>query len=101
MKILNFSFPALLTTYPYYFTLSAHEVRDAGKDKTGKPMSLKKIDSMIKFGFSEKVIKFEKNLCHTFDKSVVFCARNSVLVKKLTIQTFLAFKSHQNTFELF
>ena len=60
MKILNFSFPALLTTYPYYFTLSAHEVRDAGKDKTGKPMSLKKIDSMIKFGFSEKVIKFEK-----------------------------------------
>ena len=60
MKILNFSFPALLTTYPYYFTLSAHEVRDAGKDKTGKPMSLKKIDSMIKFGFSEKATKFEK-----------------------------------------
>ena len=38
----------------------------------------------IKFGFSEKATKFEKNLRRTFDKSVVFCARNSVLVKKLT-----------------
>ena len=38
----------------------------------------------IKFGFSEKAIKFEKNLRRTFDKSVVFCARNSVFVKKLT-----------------
>ena len=28
--------------------------------------------------------KIWKNLRHTFDKSVVFCARNSVLVKKLT-----------------
>ena len=38
----------------------------------------------VKFGFSEKATKFEKNLCHTFDKSIVFCAHNSVLVKKLT-----------------
>ena len=38
----------------------------------------------LKFGFSEKATKFEKNLCCTFDKSVVFCARNSALVKKLT-----------------
>ena len=28
--------------------------------------------------------KIWKNLCRTFDKSVVFCARNSVLVKKST-----------------
>ena len=39
---------------------------------------------MLKFGFSEKATKFEKNLCFTFDKRVVFCARNSVLVKKST-----------------
>ena len=37
----------------------------------------------LKFVFSEKATKFEKNLRRTFDKSVVFCARNSVLVKKL------------------
>ena len=28
--------------------------------------------------------KIWKNLCHTFDKNVMFCARNSVLVKKST-----------------
>ena len=39
---------------------------------------------MLKFGFSEKATKFEEDLCRTFDKSVVFCARNSVLVKKST-----------------
>ena len=39
---------------------------------------------LLKFGFSEKATKFEKNLCRTFDKSIVFCARNSVLVKKST-----------------
>ena len=39
---------------------------------------------VVKFGFSEKATKFEKNLRRTFDKSVVFCARNSVLVKKST-----------------
>ena len=38
----------------------------------------------MKFGFSEKATKFEKNLSCTFDKSVVFCARNNVLVKKST-----------------
>ena len=31
-----------------------------------------------------KATKFEKNLRRTFDKSVVFCARNSVFVKKST-----------------
>ena len=44
-------------------------------------MSLK-FKEFLKFGFSEKATKFEKNLCCTFDKSVVFCAGNSVLVKK-------------------
>jgi hypothetical protein len=39
---------------------------------------------IVKFGFSEKATKFEKNLLFTFDKSVVFCARNSVFVKKST-----------------
>ena len=39
---------------------------------------------LLKFGFSEKATKFEKNLHRTFDKSVVFCACNSLLVKKLT-----------------
>ena len=39
---------------------------------------------LLKFGFSEKATKFEKNLRCTFDKSVVFCAHNIVLVKKLT-----------------
>ena len=39
---------------------------------------------LLKFGYSEKATKFEKNLRRTFDKSVVFCARNSVLVKKST-----------------
>ena len=38
----------------------------------------------LKFGFSEKATKFKKNLRRTFDKSVVFSARNSVLVKKST-----------------
>ena len=38
----------------------------------------------VKFGFSEKATKFEKNLRRIFDKSFEFCARNSVLVKKLT-----------------
>ena len=59
----------------------------------------------LKFGFSEKATKFEKNLHRTFDKSVVFCARNSILVKKSTkilkkmwtsriIQTLHKYKSH-------
>ena len=39
--------------------------------------------SQLKFGFSEKATKFEENLRRTFDKSGVFCARNSVLAKKL------------------
>jgi hypothetical protein len=43
-----------------------------------------RINDLLKFGFSEKATKFEKNLPCTFDKSVVFCARNSVLVKKST-----------------
>ena len=39
---------------------------------------------MIKFGFSEKATKFEKIFVVLLtDKSVVFCARNSVLVKKI------------------
>ena len=37
----------------------------------------------VKFGFIEKATKLKKNPRRTFDKSVVFCARNSVLVKKL------------------
>ena len=40
--------------------------------------------SFVKFGFSEKATKVEKDLRRTFDKSVVFYARNSVLVKKST-----------------
>ena len=43
----------------------------------------------LKFGFSEKATKFEKNRHRTFDKSVVFSARNSVLVKKSTKIFFL------------
>ena len=42
------------------------------------------ISKVVKFGFSEKANKIGKNLRRTFDKSVVFCARNSVLVKKST-----------------
>ena len=43
---------------------------------------------LLKFGFFEKATKFEKNLHHTFDKSFVFCARNSILVKSTkTFQT--------------
>ena len=38
--------------------------------------------TFLKFGFSEKATKFEKNLRRTFDKSIVFCACNSILVKK-------------------
>ena len=41
-------------------------------------------ENCIKFGFYEKATKYEKDLGHTFDKSVVFCAHNSVLAKKLT-----------------
>ena len=48
------------------------------------PSVIISLNHLIKFGFSEKATKFEKILCRTFDKSVVFCARNSVLVKKLT-----------------
>ena len=39
---------------------------------------------VLKFVFSEKATKFEKNVRRTFDKSVVFCERKSVLVKKST-----------------
>ena len=42
------------------------------------------LDVSLKFEFSEKAIKFEKNLRLTFDESVMFCARNSILVKKST-----------------
>ena len=45
---------------------------------------LRTIDAFLKFGSSEKATKFEKNLRCTFDKSVVFFAQNSVLVKILT-----------------
>ena len=48
------------------------------------PSVIISLNHLIKFGFSEKATKFEKILRRTFDKSVVFCARNSVLVKKLT-----------------
>ena len=44
---------------------------------------LLKFQEFLKFGFSEKATKFENNLCCTFDKSVVFCAQKSILVKKL------------------
>ena len=37
---------------------------------------------VVKFGFSEKATKLKKNLRSTYDKRVMFCARNSVLVKK-------------------
>ena len=30
----------------------------------------------VKFGFSERATKFEKNLHRTFDKSVVICAKS-------------------------
>ena len=36
------------------------------------------LTAFVKFGFSEKATKFEKKNCRTFDKRVVFCARNSV-----------------------
>ena len=42
------------------------------------------LSNVVKFGFSEKATKFEKNLRRTFDKTLVFCVRNSVLVKKST-----------------
>ena len=48
------------------------------------PVTGKTIFFLLKFGFSEKATKFEKNLRRTFDKSFVFCACNSVLVKKST-----------------
>ena len=59
----------------------------------------------LKFVFSEKATKFEKNLCRTFDKSVVFCVRNSVLVKKSTkifknkciVQTLLCISDFEHT----
>ena len=50
------------------------------------PQNVPKFDMQrqfpLKFGFSENATKFEKNLRCTFDRSFVFCARNSVLVKK-------------------
>ena len=39
---------------------------------------------VLKLGFSEKATKFEKKILCTFDKSIVLCVRNSVLVKKST-----------------
>ena len=38
---------------------------------------------VLKFGFSEKATKFDKKFCHTFDKSIVFCAHNRVLIKNV------------------
>ena len=43
-----------------------------------------KISTYCKVWFSWEGLKICKNLRRTFDKSVVFCARNSVLVKKST-----------------
>ena len=42
------------------------------------------LSNVVKFGFSEKATKFEKkNLRRTFDKTLVFCVRNSVHCKYL------------------
>ena len=38
----------------------------------------------VKFGFSERATKFEKNLHRIFDKSVMFFARSSLLIKNST-----------------
>ena len=48
------------------------------------------MNGCVKFGFSEKATKFEKNLRRTFDKSVLFCARNSVLVKTNVVKSYYA-----------
>ena len=58
----------------------------------------RKVPLVLKFGFSEKATKFEKNLRRTFDKSFVFCARNSVLVKKSTIFFLNVDKSYYTNF---
>ena len=75
---------------------SAHPVSDTGAIKrqdtvdgstTARKQSQFSNNSALgklKFGFSERVTKCEKNLPRTFHKSVVFCARNSVIVKKST-----------------
>ena len=36
--------------------------------------------NFVKFGFSEKATKFEKNLRRTFDKSVVFYVKKSTMI---------------------
>ena len=40
-----------------------------------------KCQRFIKFGFSEKATKFEKNLSHTFDKHRVLCAQQRTCQK--------------------
>ena len=45
-------------------------------------LSNKKFVSHAKVWIFSEGHKIWKNISHTFDKSVVFCARNSVLVKK-------------------
>ena len=54
------------------------------KELVAKRLQILHISPILKFGFSEKAAEFEKNLCRTFDKSVLFCARNNIVVKKLT-----------------
>ena len=53
-----------------------------GQIKKSVPLASNTLVDIIKFGFYEKAKKFEKNNCCTFDKNVVSCAGNSVLVKK-------------------
>ena len=40
--------------------------------------------SLLKFGFSEKATKFEKIFVVLLTRASCYCARNSILVKKLT-----------------
>ena len=47
-----------------------------------------KFITLVKFGFSEKATKFEKNLHRTFDKSILFCVRKSVLLVKKSTKIF-------------
>ena len=64
-------------------TTSSTSLVSEGRKSTnsaGQQSGAKKFGK-LKFGFSEKATKFEKNLCRTFDKSVMFYERNSLLVK--------------------
>ena len=74
--VLLAGFSTALQWWQYYALRGIHERDSDLQSNIGAPKS--------KVWVFLEGHKIKKNLCRTFDKSVLFCERNSVLVKNLT-----------------